>query len=131
MGVGQMTKRVLICDDSILMRKLVADTLLADGWTIVGEANNGREAVEMYQELRPDAVTMDIVMPHYDGLFALPRILQQDPEAKVVVVSALAQTKMISEAIRAGAQDFIVKPFMPEQLQQTLSRCVEAAATAV
>ncbi len=126
-----MTKRVLICDDSLLMRKLVADTLSADGWTIVGEASNGREAVDLYERLQPDAVTMDIVMPHYDGLFALPRILQQDPEAKVVVVSALAQTKMISEAIRAGAQDFIVKPFMPEQLQQTLSRCVDVSTAAV
>ena len=126
-----MTKRVLICDDSILMRKLVADTLIADGWTIAGEASNGREAVEQYQQLQPDAVTMDIVMPHYDGLYALPRILQHDPSAKVVVVSALAQTKMISEAIRAGAQDFIVKPFMPEQLQQTLARCLISEAALV
>jgi two-component system chemotaxis response regulator CheY len=117
-------KRVLICDDSLLMRKMVADTLTADGWEIAGEATNGREAVEVYETLRPDAVTMDIVMPHYDGLYALPRILKLDPQAKVVVVSALAQTKMISEAIRAGAQDFIVKPFMHEQLQQTLARCV-------
>jgi two-component system chemotaxis response regulator CheY len=118
-----MKKRVLICDDSMLMRKLVADTLVADGWTVAGEAANGREAVEMFEKLRPDAVTMDIVMPQHDGLYALPQILRIDPNAKVVVVSALAQTKMISEAIRAGAQDFIVKPFMPEQLQQTLDRC--------
>ncbi len=124
-----MSKRVLICDDSMLMRRMVADTLLADGWTIAGEAADGHEAVCMYEELRPDAVTMDIVMPRYDGLYALPRILQIEPSAKVVVVSALAQTKMISEAIRAGAQDFIVKPFMPEQLQQTLTRCTELAPT--
>ena len=124
-----MSKRVLICDDSMLMRRMVADTLLADGWTVVGEAADGHEAVCMFDELRPDAVTMDIVMPRYDGLYALPRILQIEPSAKVVVVSALAQTKMISEAIRAGAQDFIVKPFMPEQLQQTLTRCTELAPT--
>jgi two-component system chemotaxis response regulator CheY len=111
-----MSKRVLICDDSMLMRRMVADTLQADGWTVVGEASDGREAVALFEELRP----------LYDGLYALPRILQIEPTAKVVVVSALAQTKMISEAIRAGAQDFIVKPFMPEQLQQTLSRCTEA-----
>lgn len=126
-----MSKRVLICDDSILMRKLVADTLIADGWTVVGEASDGREAVEQYQKLQPDAVTMDIVMPYFDGLYALPRILEHDTGAKVVVVSALAQTKMISEAIRAGAQDFIVKPFMPEQLQQTLSRCLAAETASV
>lgn len=122
-----MSKSVLICDDSMLMRRMIADTLLADGWTIAGEATDGREAVSRYEALRPDAVTMDIVMPQYDGLYALPRILQIEPSAKVVVISALAQTKMISEAIRAGAQDFIVKPFMPEQLQQTLTRCTELA----
>ncbi len=105
---------------------MVADTLIADGWTVAGEASDGRDAVCLFEELRPDAVTMDIVMPHYDGLYALSGILQIEPSAKVVVVSALAQTKMISEAIRAGAQDFIVKPFMPEQLQQTLTRCTEA-----
>lgn len=121
-----MSKCVLICDDSMLMRRMIADTLLADGWTIAGEATDGREAVSQYEALRPDAVTMDIVMPQYDGLYALPRILQIEPSAKVVVISALAQTRMISEAIRAGAQDFIVKPFMPEQLQQTLARCTEA-----
>lgn len=121
-----MSKSVLICDDSMLMRRMIADTLLADGWTIAGEATDGREAVSQYEALRPDAVTMDIVMPQYDGLYALPRILQIEPSAKVVVISALAQTRMISEAIRAGAQDFIVKPFMPEQLQQTLARCTEA-----
>ncbi|HTN75881.1 MAG TPA: response regulator [Pirellulaceae bacterium] len=122
-----MNKRVLICDDSILMRKMVADTLVADGWTVAGEASNGQQAVEQYQSLQPDAVTMDIVMPETDGLYALPRIIDLNPDAKVVVVSALAQTKMISEAIRAGAQDFIVKPFMPEQLQQTLARCLPNA----
>lgn len=123
-----MVKRVLVCDDSMLMRKMVGDTLIADGWTIVGEATNGQDAVDKYALLRPDAVTMDIVMPHTDGLYALPRILALDADAKIVVVSALAQTKMISEAIRAGAQDFIVKPFMPEQLQQTLARCVGVEA---
>ena len=119
-----MSKRVLVCDDSLLMRKMVGDSLTAAGWTVVGEAENGQHAVEQFAALRPDAVTMDIVMPHTDGLYALPRILQIDSEAKVVMVSALSQTKLISDAIRAGAQDFIVKPFLPEQLQQTLARCV-------
>lgn len=122
-----MSRRVLICDDSLLMRKMVADALREVGWEIAGEAVNGKDAVEKYKQLRPDAVTMDIVMPEADGLYGLQQILQVDPQAKVVVVSALAQTGMISEAIRQGAQDFIVKPFMPDQLQHTMQRCAAAA----
>jgi two-component system, chemotaxis family, chemotaxis protein CheY len=103
---------------------------VADGWEVVGEAANGAEAVERYRQLRPDAVTLDIVMPGTNGLEALKAILHLDPKAKVVVVSALNQTKLISDAIRAGADDFIAKPFMPEQLQETLRWCVEAPARA-
>ena len=120
-----MSRRVLIVDDSILMRRMVKDTLVSDGWEVVGEACNGREAVEMYEKFRPDAVTLDIIMPGSDGMKALQMILHIDPEAKVVVVSVLNQTKLISEAIRSGAQDFIAKPFLPEQLQHTLRACVE------
>lgn len=118
------SKRVLICDDSALMRKLIADSLSAVGWQVAGEASDGDEAVQQYQVLRPDAVTMDIVMPGVGGIEGLNRIMRLDPTAKVVVVSALNQTKAIAEAIRHGAQDFIVKPFMPEQLQQTMENCL-------
>jgi two-component system chemotaxis response regulator CheY len=123
-----MSQRVLIVDDSMLMRKMIADTLSEDGWEIAGEAANGKQAVEHYSHLRPDAVTLDIVMPGTDGMYALEHIRQTDPQAKVVVVSALNQTKLISEAIRKGAQDFIAKPFLPEQLQDTLRSCVESAS---
>ncbi len=123
-----MSKNVLVVDDSMLMRKMVADTLAAAGWQVVGEAADGREAVEQFREKRPDAVTLDIVMPGFNGMYALEHILQVDPRAKVVVVSALNQTRLISEAIRKGAQDFIAKPFLPEQLQQTMSHCVADAA---
>ena len=129
-GSEVMSKRVLICDDSMLMRKMVADCLIEDGWEVVGDAANGQEAIDLYKELQPDAVTLDIVMPDYDGLYALPRILEFDSDAKVVMVSALGQTPMISQAIRNGAQDFIVKPFMPEQLQSTMNRCVVAEVVA-
>ena len=120
MGIVAMSKRVLIVDDSILMRRMICDSLADAGWEVVAEAGNGEEAVQQYREYQPDAVTMDIVMPGTDGLFALDRILVFDPSAKVVVVSALNQTKLISEAIRKGAQDFIAKPFLPEQLQETM-----------
>lgn len=104
---------------------MIADTLVDAGWEIVAEAGNGEEAVRQYEEHRPDVVTMDIVMPGTDGLFALEHILQIDPDAKVVVVSALNQTKLISEAIRKGAQDFIAKPFLPEQLHETVDSCMD------
>lgn len=120
-------RRVLIVDDSKLMRQMVRDTLVSDDWQVVGEASNGCEAVEMFERLRPDAVTLDIIMPNSNGMDALRSILRIDPDAKVVVISALSQTKRISEAIRSGAQDFIAKPFLPEQLQQTMRLCVEAS----
>ncbi len=118
--------RALVCDDSMLMRKLVIDSLTEDGWTIVGEAQNGQEAVEKYQELKPDVVTLDIVMPEHDGIFGLEQIMNFDPEAKVVMVSALNQTSLVAESVRKGAQDFMVKPFLPEQLQETMRRLVDA-----
>lgn len=120
--------RVLVCDDSILMRRMVGDCLASAGWEVAAEASDGQQAIEKYQQLRPDAVTMDIVMPGTDGLTALTQILAFDAEAKVVVISALNQTRLVSEAIRKGAQDFIAKPFLPEQLQQTLAGCVPQGA---
>jgi len=119
-----MAHRLLVVDDSMLMRKMIGEILSSDGWEVVAEAGDGREAIEQYQAQRPDAVTMDIVMPGTSGIQALEEIIRLDRDAKVVVVSALNQTKLISEAIRKGAQDFIAKPFLPEQLQQTLRSCI-------
>lgn len=113
---------VLVCDDSLLMRKMVIDALEADGWNIVGEAADGAEAITKFLELRPNLVTMDIVMPGEDGIHGLSGILAHDSSASVVMISALNQTKMVSEAIRKGAEDFIVKPFLPEQVQETARR---------
>lgn len=119
-----MCAKVLIVDDSVLMRRMIGETLAAAGWEVVGEAGDGREAVEKYRELQPDAVTMDIVMPETNGIQALEEILEINPQARVVVVSALNQTRMISEAIRKGAHDFIAKPFLPEHLQNTMAHCL-------
>ncbi|MGY8771342.1 MAG: response regulator [Pirellulales bacterium] len=121
-----MSKRILVCDDSMLMRKIVSDALVEDGWEVVSEADNGARAAEMYQELKPDAVTMDIVMPEYNGIHGLEQIIKFDPNAVVVMVSALSKTEMIFDAIRKGAQDFIVKPFLPELLQETMARIMKA-----
>jgi len=125
-----MSKRVLIADDSVLIRRMIAEVLIQAGWEVVGEASNGAETVAKYRELNPDVVTLDIVMPGTDGLYALDGILAIDRNAKVVVVSALNQTKLISDAIRKGAQDFIAKPFLPEQLLETVSNCLCEAAAA-
>ena len=119
-----MPRSVLVVDDSMLMRRMIAGSLADAGWNVLGEAADGEEAVRLYHEMRPDVVTMDIVMPGTGGIEALVRILQFDPDAKVVVVSALNQTRLISEAIRKGAQDFLGKPFLPEQLQETVDRAV-------
>lgn len=122
-----MSKRVLVVDDSMLMRKMISDCLIDDGWDVVAQAANAQEAVELYCQCSPDAVTLDIVMPGSDGIRALEQIRRIDSHAKVVVVSALSQTKLIAEAIRKGATDFIAKPFLPKQLQRTVGACLKAS----
>ena len=105
-----MSKRVLVVDDSVFMRDIIKDIFAAGGFTVVGEAGNGVEAVEKYKELKPDLVTMDLVMPYRNGIDATREILRGDARALVVMCSALGQETMVMEAIEAGAVDFIVKP---------------------
>lgn len=105
-----MSKRVLVVDDSVFMRDIIKDIFAAGGFSVVGEATNGVEAVEKYKELKPDLVTMDLVMPYRNGIDATREILRADNKALVVMCSALGQETMVMEAIEAGAVDFIVKP---------------------
>ena len=105
-----MSKRVLVVDDSVFMRDIIKDIFAAGGFSVVGEAGNGVEAVEKYKELKPDLVTMDLVMPYRNGIDATREILRADSKALVVMCSALGQETMVMEAIEAGAVDFIVKP---------------------
>ena len=105
-----MSKRVLVVDDSVFMRDIIKDIFAAGGFTVCGEAGNGVEAVEKYKELKPDLVTMDLVMPYRNGIDATREILRGDARALVVMCSALGQETMVMEAIEAGAVDFIVKP---------------------
>jgi len=105
-----MNKRVLVVDDSVFMRDIIKDIFAAGGFSVVGEAGNGVEAVEKYKELKPDLVTMDLVMPYRNGIDATREILRNDSKALVVMCSALGQETMVMEAIEAGAVDFIVKP---------------------
>ena len=106
-----MSKRVLIVDDALIMRMRIKDIARESGWEIAGEATNGEEALVRYRELRPDLMTLDIVMPKLDGVSVLRQIRQEDPAARVVMVSAVDQKGKLSECIHLGAIDFIVKPF--------------------
>jgi two-component system, chemotaxis family, chemotaxis protein CheY len=117
-----MARRLLIADDALIIRRIIKDMATSAGWEVVGEASNGQEAIERYQELHPDAVTLDLVMPEHDGLHALHGIMELDPEAKVLVVSALEQRGVLKDAIRAGAADFVAKPFDKQGLQATLEQ---------
>ena len=115
-----MTKRVLIVDDAAFMRIKLKDILEKNNYEVAGEAENGHEAIEKYQELQPDIVTMDITMPEMDGVEALKEIKGIDPDASILMCSAMGQQSMVMDAIRAGALDFIVKPFDTERVIRAL-----------
>ena len=117
-----MSKSVLICDDAIFMRTMVGDILTQAGYDVVGEAETGLQAVERFRELRPDLVTMDIVMPDMGGIDAEREIVKLDPEAKVLMCSAMGQQALVVEAIQAGAKDFVVKPFQPSRVLEAVQR---------
>ena len=108
-----MSFRVLVVDDASFMRSMIRDIFARGPFVVAAEAENGVEAIRLYQEVHPDLTTMDIVMPQMDGITALREIMRLDPAAKVVMCSALGQEALIAEAIEAGASDFIVKPFHP------------------
>ena len=115
-------KRLLVVDDALFMRKMICGVAAEAGWEVVGEAGNGAEAVALYQQHRPDLVTMDLVMPVMGGLEALRQIRAIDPEAKVVVVTALDQKQALMDSIRDGAIDFIVKPFERQRVLNLLAK---------
>ena len=119
-----MAKTALIVDDAAFMRAMLRDILASNGYTIIGEAQNGREAVEKYAAQKPDFVTLDITMPEMDGLAALDEIRKHDPDAIVIMCSALGQHTMVVEAIKRGAADFIVKPFQPESVLEAVQKAV-------
>jgi two-component system chemotaxis response regulator CheY len=117
-----VSNTVLICDDAIFMRTMVGDILQQAGFEIVGEAETGVQAVEKYKQLRPDLVTMDIVMPDMGGIDAVREITKFDPNAKVLMCSAMGQQALVVEAIQAGAKDFVVKPFQPSRVLEAVQR---------
>ena len=117
-----MSHTVLICDDAVFIRDLVGDILRRAGYDVVGEAATGVQAVEKYKQLRPDLVTMDIVMPDMGGIEAVREICSYDPAAKILMCSAMGQQALVAEAMEAGALDFVIKPFQPSRVLEAVQR---------
>lgn len=117
-----MGARILIVDDALFMRNMLRNIFSESGFDVVGEAQNGNEAVEKFRELQPDLVTMDIVMPEKNGIEALKEIMSEHKQARIVICSALGQESLIMEALEAGARDFIVKPFKPPKVVEVAQK---------
>lgn len=119
-----MDKKILLVDDAAFMRMMIKDTLTKNGYTSIIEAADGEQAVEQYTNEKPALVIMDITMPNKTGIEALKDIKAIDPSAKIVMCSAMGQESMVVEAIKLGALDFIVKPFKPDRILQTVSKII-------
>ena len=119
-----MAKNVLIVDDAAFMRMMIKDILTKNGYNIAAEAENGKIAVDKYNEVKPDLVLMDITMPDMDGIQALKAIKGNDPNAQVIMCSAMGQQAMVIEAIQSGAKDFIVKPFQAERVLEAVKKVI-------
>ena len=122
---------VLVVDDALIIREMIKDALEAAGWSTIGEASNGQEAIERYRELKPDVVTLDLVMPQYDGLHAVKGIKAIDPDAKIIVVSAIDQKEILRKAMQLGAADFIVKPFSADEVIAAVRTVAQGAESAL
>ena len=120
-----MPVSILIVDDAIFMRKMIGDILKKEGYEISGEAENGIEAIEKYKELKPDLVTMDIIMPDMSGIDAVQEIVKHDSEAKILMVSAMGQQSLVVEAIQKGAKDYVIKPFQPSRVLEAVERVLK------
>jgi len=114
--------RVLVVDDAPIIRLALVSILKESECDVVGECSNGREAVEKYAELKPDVVTMDVIMPEMDGIEALEKILSNDQNAKVIMITAIDQRESLMRAIRIGAADYIVKPFEKDRIQSSIKK---------
>jgi two-component system, chemotaxis family, chemotaxis protein CheY len=117
-------KKVLVVDDSMVMRAMISDILTKDGFTVVGQAKNGKEAVEQYVKLTPDLVTMDIIMPGEHGTDVVKKIVDVDKDARIIIVSGLNQKSLVMQALDNGAKDFLVKPFENAELLQAAHKTV-------
>jgi two-component system, chemotaxis family, chemotaxis protein CheY len=124
-----MEKTLLVADDAAIIRAKIKDVARTIGWTVVGEARNGKEAVELFAKEHPEVTTLDLVMPEYDGIYALREILAMDPSAKVIVLSALAQRNIVRDACNMGASDFVLKPFTKEAVSAAIAQLTSPCST--
>lgn len=124
---GDIMARILVVDDAAFMRVLLKNILKSGGHEVVGEAENGIEALEKYEELKPDLVTMDIVMPHLDGIETTRSIIKIDPKARIVMCTAVGQQAKVLEAIKAGARGYIVKPFQADKVLEEIEKVLSSA----
>lgn len=120
-----MLSTVLVVDDTLFMRNSITTMLKEAGFDVIGEAENGKQAIEQYFKLKPDVVTMDVTMPEMSGLDATKEIVKDDPNAKICIVTALGQQRIILQALKNGAKDFITKPFEREHLATTIRQMIE------
>lgn len=116
--------KIMVVDDAAFMRMMLKDILTKGGHEVIGEAENGLKAVDRYKELAPELVLMDITMPEMDGIGAVKQIKAIDPNAKIIMCSAMGQQAMVLESIQAGARDFIVKPFQADRIIEAVSKAV-------
>ena len=121
-------RRVLVVDDAVVMRMMIKDILAKNGYEIVGEAQNGADAVEKYKALRPDVVTMDMVMPGMDGVAAVRQIIADDPDAKIIMCTSMGQDALLQEAMEAGAKTRITKPFRPADILEVIGKVLDGAS---
>lgn len=119
-----MCKRIMVVDDSILMRMMLKDILTKQGYEVAGEAENGVKAIAMYILLKPDMITMDINMPEMNGIEALDKILAIDPNARIIMVSSVINNEPVKKALQAGALDFVVKPFSKYRLLRAIEKAL-------
>ncbi len=115
-------KTVLICDDAVVMRMMIKGILSQAGFEVVGEAENGAQAVEKYKDLKPAFVTMDLVMPEMDGIAAVRAIVADHPDAKIIMCTSMGQQQLVVDAIKAGAKGFVTKPFQGPKLLEAVQK---------
>lgn len=120
-----MAVNVAIVDDLAFIKLVLRDLIEKAGFRVVGEASNGEEAIELFQDKRPDVLLLDITMPKMDGITTLKKLLEIDPKANIIMCSALGQQRLIVEAIQLGAKDFIVKPFRPERVISSIKKTLD------
>jgi two-component system chemotaxis response regulator CheY len=116
--------RILVCDDSAFMRMMLKRILIENGHEVIAEAGDGRQAVQLFRQFKPDLITMDITMPKMDGIEAVKIIHEENPLVRIIMVTAIGQRAVITEALKAGASDFIVKPFDASQVMETIDKII-------